>query len=121
MDTFYDEPSRTSYEEDRRDTTLTSTRTKRGRRTKDQFHTLHHLKAVAESHPFQFRLLDLCPFRHTRSGGTWAQPVRDEWNEVRAWLDEHAPGWLMVHSYWSSDRVAIPDLVSAVAFKMRWL
>lgn len=84
-------------------------------------------KALAESHPHQFPMSGPYEAEKVRAYGLGrakgSSPLRAE---VQEWLDEHTPGWTMVDSWGrklhpKSDWIVFPDLVSAMAFKLRWL
>ncbi|KQT82403.1 hypothetical protein [Methylobacterium sp. Leaf466] len=73
------------------------------------------LKTLSETHPFQFQVRHL---RHLMASLTAniGQFIEIQ-NGVFEWLDEHAPGYEVSDSF---EWIMIPDLVSAMAFKMRW-
>lgn len=74
---------------------------------------------LGESHPYQFRWLELPVVRQlplSFIGSPWN--VQDE---IKEWLDEHAPGHIVEEPRHIYGWIMITDLVSAMAFKMRWL
>ena len=118
-DTVHEEPPRTSYEEYERRTTYKSKK-----RTAHQLRVLDRHKALAESHPFQFQRWDVGPFRGMRTNGFRPSELLATREELRTWLDEHAPGWIEIDEAGNECKrygrwIIIPDLVSAMAFKMR--
>lgn len=84
-------------------------------------------KALAESHPHQFPMWH--PYEAGKVCATGLGRAKDSSplrGEVQEWLDEHTPGWTMVDSWGRklhprSHWIVFPDLVSAMAFKFRWL
>lgn len=90
------------------------------RQMEDLRNDLIEAERLAKSHPYQFQWFEV-PAVRRQATQFMLGSQQGAYEEVKEWLDEHAPGWIESGRRSMHTWIAISDPNAAFHFKMRWL